>query len=68
MKYTMSKKDALDCAIIVKDKWEQIVTDAFRMGYLSEDICAGCGKIGCEGCPAGTKTGWNPNLSIRNKK
>ena len=45
-------------AIKLKDKWAQIVTDAFRFGYLTDDNCAGCGKYQCGGCPCGTSTGW----------
>jgi len=63
MKRVMSKKEAKEMALELKDKWEQIVTDAFRFGFLTDDICLGCGKVGCDGCPAGTRTGWDPRLA-----
>jgi len=63
----MNYIDAHNQALAIKDKWEEIVTDAFRYGYLTNNICLGCGKIDCMGCPAGTSTGWHPLLSIRNK-
>ena len=61
----MTEEVAHKQALVVKDKWEEIITDAFRFGYLTNDLCLGCGKVGCTGCPAGTYTGWHP--SIRNK-
>ena len=63
----MTKKEAQECALTVRDKWEQIVTDAFRLGYLTDDICLGCGKVDCGGCPAGTCTGWHPGLRLPNR-
>ena len=60
----MKKQNAKRIALRLKDKWEEIVTDALIRDYLVDDICLGCGKRSCGGCPAGVSTGWNPNIKI----
>ena len=51
----MTKKEAERRALRLVDKWKEIVTDAFLYEYLVDDICLGCGKRSCDGCPAGTR-------------
>jgi len=60
----MTKKQATKYALQLKDKWKEIVRDAILNEYLVNDICLGCGKRNCGGCPAGTATNWNPNIII----
>lgn len=58
----MQEGEARRHAMRLKDKWEHIVTDAFKYGYLTTELCAGCGKYQCGSCPCGTSTGWMPGL------
>lgn len=60
----MTQQQAETKALRLAEKWKDIVTDAIRNGYLVDDICLGCGKRGCDSCPAVTTTGWNPSLSV----
>jgi heterodisulfide reductase subunit C len=64
----MTKNEAHQKALSLRDKWEEIVADAFRYGFLRTDLCLGCGKPNCGGCPAGTYTGWDPNLVINKEE
>ena len=60
----MKREEAEKRALQLKDKWQEIITDAFIYGYLVDDICMGCGKRNCDGCPAGTETGWNSDIRM----
>lgn len=59
----MTQQEAERKSLRLANKWKDIVTDAIRNGYLVDDICLGCGRRGCDSCPAGTTTAWNPNLA-----
>jgi len=63
----MGKSAARFVAQRLRDKWEEIVTDALELGYLTDRLCAGCGKFDCGGCPCGTSTGWRPGLMVEDK-
>lgn len=63
----MTEEQADQISMQLVDKWHQIVKDAILCGYIVDDLCLGCGKRGCGGCPAGTYTGWNPDIRTKNE-
>ena len=64
----MTDEEANKRALQLVDKWRLIISDAIQEEYIVDDLCLGCGKRSCGGCPAGTYTGWNPDLVIQEKK
>lgn len=56
----MKRSEAMVKARELEHSWKRIVEDAFRHGFLTTELCQGCGKANCGSCPCGTYTGWDP--------